>query len=306
MARSVRNNAAMNQIENALLEQAKQQLGLAQHLCHADCREYHAAWPFLRIAGLVGGLDADRAPLSEMMQPLLQRPGLRVLVAGCADCAQLELVTELAGIHAPSITVIDRCATPLAACSHIAKAMGSAALMQQLDVLDMRPPMPFDLILCHSLLPFLDASRRIQLLRLFSRWLTPHGRLVLAVKLDPTIACHGAQTLAGLPDDVTQWMNNRSARAIRVLDALPSLQVGVNKKALFSAVQGFYRFMAAKPTPYASVEQLLLDCSDAGLMLRQRRVGGMGQGYPGMQAQGAGLASVLLELSATDTGSQSA
>lgn len=301
MSAGRRNNALMNPIETALLAQARHQFELAQQLCHADCCDYHAAWPFLRVARLVGGIDADRAPLTELLHPLLQRPGLRVLIAGCADSAQLALVQELAAGNAPSVTVIDRCATPLAACSAITTSGLGATQVLQLDALALRPDAPFDLILCHSLFPFLAASQRSELLRLFSRWLAPQGRLVLAVKLDPANAAAADMASASAPEEVAQWVSGRTARAIRVLDDLPPLQ-GVDKPALLSAVAGFYRFMAGKPTPYASAEQLLLECAAAGLMLRQRRAGGVGQGYPGAHAAVSGLASVLLELSATGAG----
>jgi SAM-dependent methyltransferase len=286
----------MHDIDNALLDQARQQFELSQRLCHAECRDYHAAWPLLRLAKLVGGIDADRVPLFELIGPVLQRPGLRVLIAGCADSAQLDLLRELSGANAPAITVIDRCATPLAACAAGQLHNGSTTVLRQSSLLEFDPALPFDLILCHSLLPFLAKAERSRLLSQFSRWLGHGGRLVLAVKLDPALDnpdVAGALTIS----ESDQWVETRTLRASGVLDEIPQLQ-DAGKAARLSALRGFYSFMASKPTPYASAQQLVSECVDAGLKVRQRRTGGIGQGYPGKPTLVTGLASVLLELSA--------
>jgi len=281
-------------INPALLDLAKAQFELAGWLCRPGCRAYHAAWGFLRAAKLVGGIDADRAQVSQWLSPLVQMPGQRVLIAACADSAQVALVRELAGGNAPAITVVDRCATPLAVCASVLPRPTGALSVHQSDLLDFKPQAAFDVIICHSLFPFLKEAERRSLLRLFSTWLAPRGRLVLVARVDMAPAHPVARERSRIRGNAGDWTAMKAERAIAVLDPIPQLQ-GMDKRALFAAVTGLYRFLADNPTPYASSDQLMRECVESGFAILQSSRGDLRQGYPHSRYANGSLGSVILE-----------
>lgn len=269
--------------------QALRQYRRAHSLCAPGCRSYHAAWPWLRAGALVGGIDADRGGLSVLLKPFLQRPHLRVLIAGSADRGQLQLVAELAGQSAPQITVVDRCATPLTDGRDGWCQAGPEPRFWQGNLLDFTPETSFDLILCHSLLPFLDAADRSTLLSRFAHWLAPGGRVLLAAKFDPL----GAQPLTTLEREQALQAKRQLAMATLTEAATAA---GLAADALDADVQGFYRHMADHPTPFQSVADVVRCCELGGLSVDASVSGGLGLGYVAAPGTQAGLGSVLLWL----------
>ncbi len=276
----------MSRDQATLLSAAHAQWQRARTLCTVDCRDYHTAWPFLRAAGLVGGIDADKLALSAVLSPLLSKQGGHILIAGSADDAQLQLVQELAGDVPCNITVVDRCATPLAACESHRASSRYGLTTETMDLLSFAPENKFDVILCHSLLPFLKAEDRKKLLGQLTHWLTPFGSLVLAVKLDPDQA--GQQTAI----DSAHWVRGKAAMASEALDALTAI-TPKERHNLNQSVEGFYRYMAQNPIPYRHVDDVVGECLTAGLQVLETRLAGLGHGFPGAHAR-TSLQSIVI------------
>lgn len=259
----------------SLVDLAHLQVGLSDGMCSAACRDYHATWPVLRAAGLVGGIDADRQPFVDILEPLFRsNAGRRILIAGCADSALLSLVAATApGLS--QITIVDRCPTPLAVCRRVASPDRPLTTLQD-DLLTCEPGAPYDLIVCHSLLPFFCDTERRDLLRRFATWLSPAGSLVLAVRLKHTKEASGSErTQTG------QWVATRVAEARKALvERLSSEALGVAwRSRQDERLEGFYRFMATQNLPYARAEDAVDEFRRAGLGVKAILPGGEGLSF---------------------------
>ncbi len=259
----------------SLPDLARLQLELSGRLCATSCRDYHAAWPVLRAARLVGGVDADRRPFLDMLDPLLENTiGRRILIAGCADSALLSLVAGVAPATS-RITIIDRCQTPLAVCRQVA---APSLLLEtlQADLLACEPEAPYDLIVCHSLLPFFRDGERRELLKRFAAWLSPAGALVLAVRLNQAADPAGRD-----PAQTADWV------AVRATEARAALAGKFSTEGLDEAwrqnqearLEGYYRFMATQNLPYSRAEDAVVEFRRAGLTVTAVRPGGEGLSF---------------------------
>ena len=258
----------------SLVDLARLQMDLSDAMCSAACRDYHATWPVLRAAGLVGGIDADRQPILDILGPLFRSNVRRILIAGCADSALLSLVAGT--IPATSqITIIDRCPTPLAVCRHVASP-GLPLTTLQGDLLTCEPDAPYDLIVCHSLLPFLGDTERRDLLRRFATWLSPAGSLILAVRLKNTKDAAGSKQ-----SQTGEWVATRVAEARKALtERFSSEALGVAwRSRQDERLEGFYRFMATQNLSYASAEDAVDEFRRAGLNVKTFLPGGEGLSF---------------------------
>ena len=276
----------------ALPELARLQVELSRRLCANSCRDYHSAWPVLRAARLVGGIDADRRPLLEILGPLLQnKVGRRILIAGCADSALLSLVAGVAPATS-RITIIDRCPTPLAVCRHVA---APSLLLEtlQADLLACEPEAPYDLIVCHSLLPFFPDSERRALLHRFAAWLSPGGALVLAVRLK-----HVKDAADDDPGQAGHWVAVRAAEARKALAGEFSME-GLDeawRAKQEERLEGYYRFMATQNLPYSRAEDAVEEFRRAGLTVTTILPGGEGLSFmtPGWRSK-RGIPGLVLQ-----------
>ena len=259
----------------SLVELACLQTELAEHSCSAICRDYHAAWPVLRAAGLVGGIDADRGPVLDILGRLFcSNAGRRILIAGCADSALLSLIAGAAPATS-QITIVDRCRTPIDVCRRVA-APGLSLQTLQADLLNYKPEEPFDLVVCHSLLPFFRDAERRELLRRFAAWLVPQGSLVLAVRLKPP--AHGE---AHEQPDTGQWVATRVAEARKALAERLSIE-GLGAAWRLhqdERLEGYYRFMATQNLSYSRADDAVEEFRDAGLRVTTLLPGGEGLSF---------------------------
>jgi trans-aconitate methyltransferase len=276
----------------SLPELASLQVELSGRLCATSCRDYHSVWPVLRAARLVGGIDADRQPFLDMLGPLLQnKVGRRILIAGCADSALLSLVAGVAPATS-RITIIDRCQTPLAVCRQVA-APGLLLETLQADLLACEPEAPYDLIVCHSLLPFFRDSERRELLKRFAAWLSPGGALILAVRLNQ------ARDPAGNdPGQTGDWVAVRAAEARTALAGKFSMQ-GLDeawRQHQEARLEGYYRFMAAQNLPYSRAQDAVDEFFRAGLTVTAVLPGGEGLSFmtPGWRSK-RGIPGLVLQ-----------
>lgn len=276
----------------SLPDLARLQVELSARLCAPSCRDYHSAWPVLRAARLVGGLDADRQPILDILEPLLQDHADRqILIAGCADSALLSLVASVAPATS-RITIIDRCPTPLAVCRHVAGS-GLQLKTLQADLLNCELGTPYDVIVCHSLLPFFSDGERRDLLRRFAAWLAPEGALVLAVRLK-----HDEDLGDNEPSQTSQWVAARAAEASRAVAVRLSSEGG--DVAWWSQqderLEGYYRFMATQNLAYSRAEDVVEEFRRAGLTVTTILPGGEGLSFmtPGWRSK-RGVPGLVLQ-----------
>ena len=259
----------------SLIELACIQAELSERRCSAPCRDYHAAWPVLRAAGLVGGIDADRQPFLDILGPLFRcDAGRRILIAGCADSALLSLVAGVAPATS-QITIVDRCGTPLDICRRVAEP-NLLLETRQADLLSYQPEAPFDLIVCHSLLPFFCDTERRELLRRLATWLAPQGNMVLAVRLKPS-----SDVGVREQSQTGQWVAARAAEAGRMLAERLSVEaLGVAWRSnQDERLEGYYRFMATQNLSYSCADDAIAEFRRAGLNVTAILPGGEGLSF---------------------------
>ena len=150
-----------------------------------DCHWYHASWTMWRALELASGADLHRRFFRDALPALAPRP--RVFISGSGDNALLCVAADALGSQARSarIHVLDRCATPLAACRRFADEQQLDVHCHLADALHFEDAVGFDLILVHAFFGFFEPVQRPDL---FSRWydlLSPGGHLMLVQRLRP-------------------------------------------------------------------------------------------------------------------------
>lgn len=190
--------AASHHVERSaepLAESAPLAARWAETHCRVDpttgesCRGYHAKWQRRRLEGRDLGPGNDAPLLASLIRGLSARGGLgSVLICGSADYALLALLADAIGPRSfPSVTVLDRCETPLLVNRWFAERRGLAVETVQDDALTFRPARAFDLILVHTLLGFFDDPGRSALAAHWFGTLAPGGRVLLSHPLQGTV-----------------------------------------------------------------------------------------------------------------------
>lgn len=159
----------------------------ASRRCTADCAWYHGLWPYLRLLGLTSTPLDNTAFYRRELRRL--SAGARVLVAATADAAPLELLGAAPGL---SVTVVDRCATPLWLCEEHAARTGTVIATVQADVRTWRPAEPFDAVFTHGLLARFAPPGQAEVIAAWRDCLAPGGRLLLVTRVDADPATQGA------------------------------------------------------------------------------------------------------------------
>ena len=175
-----------------LTESAPIALRLAPDMCLKDpttgenCAWSHGFWQYLRLLGLAG----DPTNHESFFRDALARQDqtgtpLRILICGSADYAMLAMLIRAFGDRAAAstITVIDRCETPLWLNRWYADVMKLTISTARCDILDMPASEPFDLICTHSFFSYFEPKR---LPALISKWhdlLRPGGVVVTANRI---------------------------------------------------------------------------------------------------------------------------
>lgn len=164
-----------------LMGQAREGWRLGATLC-TDCDGYHQMRGVLRATRIVRGPDTDDHLLDDLMGNLV-RPGHRILIAGAGDPGQLANLVRLAPARPLSITIIDRCPAPLALIERLASMPGISIKTSVGDLTTLDETAAHDLILSHSMLPFLAPADRITMLKRFHQALAPGGKLLITVPI---------------------------------------------------------------------------------------------------------------------------
>lgn len=162
---------------------------LARQNC-LDCAWYHGFWPLVRALGL-GTVPEDHAAFySTALDGWREAEATdRVLVCGAADASMPWLIHRIlrGGGHAPELTILDRCATPLALCRDAFREAAIAVRTVRSEVLDAHLPESFDLIVTHSFLGYFTASERPLLFAQWFNWLRSGGRVLTVNRLRPDV-----------------------------------------------------------------------------------------------------------------------
>ena len=168
-----------------LPQMAQDLFELALDNCGACCN-YHATWGYLRVAGLRRGAVADVESLGADFVGLRSNP--HILITGCADTGQLTLVANSLSGYSPSITLVDRCTTPLRLCATFAQQNGINLEIHQGSIEDLQDIERYDAIFSHEFLGFVDEGMHVALLNALRRALVPNGRVIIAQRI-----CEGEQ-----------------------------------------------------------------------------------------------------------------
>lgn len=153
---------------------------LGERLC-THCGGFHRVWGTLRSAGVVGGVEADEDVLLPLLRDLTPE-GTRVFIGGSADPGILQLLLRASAGRALDVIVTDLCPTPLAVIEALVPQAGVTLGTEELDITRLDVIGGYDLILSHSLLPFLTPSDRHEALVRMRRALAPGGHLVIAAR----------------------------------------------------------------------------------------------------------------------------
>jgi SAM-dependent methyltransferase len=152
--------------------------------------DYHVVHTAVRVAGRRPSVSQDRDVVGAILECLLAgRPTADILIAGSADSGLLATVVRAARAVVPArlagfrFTVIDRCGTPLEFCRRFGKRHG-LALTTAVAGLAADAAVPrADVVLMHSVLRFLPATRHAAALAAIGRALKPGGRIVFSQRI---------------------------------------------------------------------------------------------------------------------------
>ena len=172
-----------------LLESARLAARLAPSTCTrtpASCAWYHALYPLLRVLGLAATPERHTDFYDEVFRRLAADGCRRVAITGTADTCMLAHVLRpfLAAAIRPAVTVVDRCATPLALCRTYAEGAGFALETEVADMLAWRPEEPFDVVTTHAFIGMFPHDKQPVLLRRWAEALRPGGVLVSVARVD--------------------------------------------------------------------------------------------------------------------------
>ncbi len=257
-----------------LVQLAISQFQAAHQNCD-HCRIYHAIWPYLRIAGAVGGVEADEPFLQPILQELLLTERSKVLIAGSADSGVTALVARAAAQlgHHVHLTVIDRCLTPLLTCQAYALTQGLDLSFYQANLLNVIFSHKFDLIVGHSVLPFIPAAERRTMLAALANNLTPNGRIMFTVRISSDEDKKNSIILKdGLssPDAMAEFV-------IKKLES-HSISLPVSLSTFHTMVCDYFQ-RKLQISQFTSLETLVADFEAVGLQLTHLLPLGYGNPY---------------------------
>jgi SAM-dependent methyltransferase len=155
---------------------AAQAYALADHLC-LDCRNFHALWPYRRLARMCSAAEFGAPIIERTLRELLSFGGRHVLIAGAADSGLLAAVLRAGADLEPEITVVDRCETPLELCRQFAARWSFPLHTQRLDLVELGLR-DFDIIYANEVLQHFSKDERVGMLARMRRALRPGGHLV--------------------------------------------------------------------------------------------------------------------------------
>lgn len=248
-----------------LMGQAREGWRLGAALC-TDCGGYHQVRGALRAMKVIRGPDTDEVPLRGLLNDLV-RPGHRVLIAGAGDPGQLQSFAELTTARPVSLTIVDRCPAPLAVIDLITPPPGLSVTTQVVDLTQLSPTPTYDLILSHSMLPFLPEPDRVTMLQRFAAALAPSGRLLITVPIVPPKTGEERQAYNA---ERLNWVRDKfaAAPAVRAL-------LGTDYDAV---VTHYEASRSSRTAVFTDLQQVVGLIEQGGFVIERHIVGGESPG----------------------------
>ncbi len=136
-------------------------------------------------SGVQPSIDRDAAHIDACLRAaLLNHPGARVLITGCADYGLLALLLALDSEHSLNlrIDIIDTCDTPLAANRWYAAQWGAKITTYQANLFAFTAEQQYDLVIAHSFLGQFALAERPMLMTHWRDLLISSGHLIITVR----------------------------------------------------------------------------------------------------------------------------
>jgi hypothetical protein len=174
-----------------------------------DCTFYHRVRPLLRLLGLTAQpSDHGNFFATEVSRAVLAS-GPRILVSGASDEGMMQIVLAAASEHGRrlSLTIADRCQTPILVNQHCAVHQNLPISCVVANMLELKAPQSFDAIVTHSFIGQIAPENRGQLYRNWYDLLRPSGRLITNSVLTPP-----TQTRRFEPQDVERFAGEAQRR----------------------------------------------------------------------------------------------
>lgn len=226
------------------------------------CDWYHAAWPLLRLAGTVSGAHGEGAFFKSALPVCAAGfTAPRVLICGAADHAMQDIVIDALDdkAAASSITVVDRCETPLRINRLAAERSGRRIDTITSEILDLKGDAAFDIITTHSILSFVTPAQRKEVFSVWHRLLAPGGWLVLSQAYRPQQG-----------QDAVRWFDEREIEEFvhrcRSALALAGEDGWIDPSAAGEMFRRFARNKFAHVV--ADAEQIVADLTHCGLAVK--------------------------------------
>jgi SAM-dependent methyltransferase len=156
-----------------------------------SCLWYHRVWQYLRLLDIITSIRTNTPFLLGTLQRLAPSHP-RVLISGSADYGMLAHLRQAYGARPLDVTMLDRCATPVAVNQWYATRYGMTMTPVCGDALAVETDRPFDLVCTHNFVGRFDPASRQ---RLIDRWhavLRPGGVVVTTQRVRPGERGHHA------------------------------------------------------------------------------------------------------------------
>lgn len=261
-----RNTSAQENI----LELADAQFKIAHQECN-DCKSYHAIWPYLRLSNMVGGVEADEPFLGPIIFDLIEKGARDILLAGSADSGVTALLHRASKEYANKIRVcvLDRCTTPLMACHEYALSQGLELTHTKSDLTKISMQSSFDLVIGHSVIPFISPHERRNVLAGLSASLRAGGFAILSFRVMPSGTSHNlsAEDVHNLALAITDKLRSKAVK-------LPCAELEFH-----SLINSFFLDHANKTHQFSEVDTLKDDLNAVGLeVIKLEKLGRGGRG----------------------------
>jgi hypothetical protein len=224
------------------------------------CTHYHRLRPLLRYLGLATQPSDQEPFFRAALWDAIRAVGREVLISGASDegMAELVLTTTREAQQTVSITVVDRCRTPLLINEKFAEDEGAVLSTIHSDFLALPPMKSCDVLVTHSLLGQFPEEKRPALFRAWQAVMKPGARLITVFRVS------GSQSKPRL------FSRNDGAELRREvgnrLQALPP-QPGLHHDEVLAEIDAYVA--ARRSNPIRSVEEVTDALEQAGFAVKR-------------------------------------
>ena len=149
----------------------------------------------MRASGVVASLKSEQQRLASLLTPLLSGRS-RLMIGGSADPGLFCAVGRMSGSPETDITIVDRCAAPLALIREFAQGRDLRCSTLQRDLLALDGARHWDLVFLHYTFNFIAPPMRRRFLQAITSSLAPGGILVFAAMTGEPITTEQQTELA--------------------------------------------------------------------------------------------------------------